>query len=575
VLHLMVMAPDVFETHPLPASGTVRIGRDDEADVRISDELASRLHARVHIDVTGALTIEDLDSRTGTFVRGERIEPGARVIIQPGEALTIGLTHIMVLGRRPPNSRRRYHSHGTFEERLEDACARAAGGGGAATSLAVVRVRIAGEEPAGCGADLVAGALRAGDFLAQFAPGDYEVLLLDTDVERARQIADEACRRVRVAGLNVLSAVAAFPSDGRTADALIGRASALLRGPDGEVESGRDPVVTSDSTRKLYRLAERAAAGRSASGLINVLILGETGVGKQVLAEWIHAHSPRAAGPLVSIDCGAMTETTLESALFGPEEGASAGTAQSQPGLLEAAAGGSVFLDEVGELPATLQARLLRALETRQVARVGGLSPRPIDVRFVAATSRDLEADVLANSFRQDLFFQLNGMSLTIPPLRDRPEEILPLARRFLADVSASAKQPPPGLSDEALGVLIAYAWPGNIRELRNVMERALVLCEGGDIMPEHLPVEKMRLARLAPAGAPAAAVPVAARVVSEPPEPPGLTADERAERRKIIAVMADFGGNQTRAAKKLGVARGTLIERLKRYGIKRPQIDD
>ena len=583
VLHLTVMAPNVFETHPLPTTGTVRIGRDDQAEVRITDELASHLHARVTVDATGALTVEDLDSRNGTFVRGERIEPGKRVVIQPGEAMTIGFTHLMVQRRRPPDSARRFHGHGAFEERLEDACARAAGGGVTA-SLAVVRVRIADEEPAGRGADIVAGALRPGDFLAQYAPGDYEVLLLDTDVERARRIADEAGRRARAEGLRAQTAVAAFPADGRSAEALIGRASALLRGPD--TESGRGPVLKSEIMRKLYRLAERAAAGHGAHGLINVLILGETGAGKEVLAEWIHSRSPRAEGALVCINCAALTESLLESELFGHEKGAFTGAVQAKPGLLETAGGGTVFLDEIGEMPARLQTTLLRTLETKQVTRVGGLSPRPIDVRFIAATNRDLEAEVLAKTFRQDLFFRLNGMSLTIPPLRDRPEEIEPLARRFLLDASAAARQRAPRLSEEALAVLVAYSWPGNIRELRNVMERALVLCETDDIMPEHLPVEKMRLARLVPPGAgsnggPAAVAAAAAGpALSESgavelPEPPGLTPEEWVERRKILAVMAECGGNQTRAAKKLGMARGTLIERLKRYGIKRPQTDD
>ena len=211
------------------------------------------------------------------------------------------------------------------------------------------------------------GGAARGRFLAQYAPGDYEVLLLDTDIERARQIADEAGRRARGAGLNVLTAVAAFPSDGRTADALIGRASALLRGPDGEAESGRGPVLTSESMRKLYRLAERAAAGRSANGLINVLILGETGVGKEVLAE-MHAPAFAARGRARSsaLNCAALTETLLESELFGHERGAFTGAVQAKPGLLETARRRArVFLDEVGELPLTLQAKLLRVLETR------------------------------------------------------------------------------------------------------------------------------------------------------------------------------------------------------------------
>src|SRR5436190_1831746 len=392
------------------AGGSVSIGRDDSADVRITDELASRLHARFHIDAGGAIAVEDLQSSNGTFLRGERIETGRRLPIQLGEAVTIGFTHLMIQRRRPAAPRRRFQGHGAFEDRLEEACARAAGNGAA---LAVIRVRAENEEPAGAGADPIAGALRPGDLLAQYAPGDYEALLIDTDAERARAITDEAARRVRAAGLRVQTAVAAYPADGRTAEALIGRATALLRGADGDGDGGKGPVLKSETMRKLYRLAERAASGQTAHGLINVLILGETGAGKEVLADWIHCQSPRARGPLVCINCAAISESLLESELFGHEKGAFTGATQTKPGLLEAAAGGTVFLDEIGDMPVALQTKLLRTLENREVTRVGGLSARPIDVRFVAATNHDLEAAVAAKTFRQDLYFRLNGMSLT------------------------------------------------------------------------------------------------------------------------------------------------------------------
>jgi two-component system, NtrC family, response regulator AtoC len=560
-LHLTVMAPNVFETFPLPTSGSITIGRDELADVRITDDLASRMHARLDVESSARLTVEDLGSSNGTFVRGEKIEPGRRVALQLGEALTIGFTHLMVQRRRPAAPARRLHGHGAFEERLEDACARAVE---TAAAVAIVRVQIEDEEPAGRGADPVAGALRPGDFLAQYAPGDYEAMLLDTDADRARAIADDAARRVRAEGLRARTVVATCPADGRSAEALIGRTSALLR--DSADERPSDPVLKSEAMRALYRLAERAAAGRTATGLINILVLGETGAGKEVLSDWIHRRSPRAGGPFVCINCGALTDTLLESELFGHEKGAFTGAAQAKPGLLEAAAGGTVFLDEIGDMPSSLQTKLLRAIESRQITRVGGLSQRPIDVRFIAATNLDLEAGIARKTFRQDLYFRLNGISLTIPPLRDRPDEIAPLARRFLAAASSAEKRRPPRLSDDALDILRGYGWPGNIRELRNVMERALVLCEGSEIGVEHLPMEKMRLVRpVAPAAPADAPVSIAAAGGA-------LATGADVERQRILAVLAEAGGNQTRAAKILGIARGTLIERLKRYGIKRPQ---
>jgi DNA-binding NtrC family response regulator len=566
-LHVTVMGPNVFETFPLPARGSVRIGRDEQAEVRITDDLASRLHARIDVDGAAELSVEDLGSSNGTFVRGERIEPGQRIALQPGEAVTIGYTHLMVQHRRAPTAPRRFHGHGAFEERLEDACARAAETG---TPLAVLRVQLGNEDPPGRGAELLANALRPGDFLGQYAPGDYEILLYDTDPARAGALAEEAARRVRAEGLDARAVVATCPADGRSAEALIGRTSALLRGNDGGGDGGREPVLKSETMRQLYRLAGLAASGQTASGLINVLILGETGAGKEVLADWIHRHSPRARGPLVCINCAALTDTLLESELFGYEKGAFTGAVQAKPGLLEAAAGGTVFLDEIGEMPGALQTKLLRALEGRQITRVGGLAPRTIDVRFVAATNRDLETEVIAKTFRQDLYFRLNGISLTIPPLRERPEEIEPLARRFLEAAAGAAKRRPPRLAPEALESLRAYSWPGNIRELRNVVERALVFAEGNEISAEHLPVEKMRLSRLSPVLAPTAPAPLPG--VVDPAAAGPLSPGEEAEYRRIVAVLAEHGFNQTRAAKALGMARGTLIQRMKRYGIKGPQ---
>jgi DNA-binding NtrC family response regulator len=559
-LHLTVMGPSVFETYPLPASGRITIGREDDADVRIVDELASRMHARIHIDGSGKVSVEDLDSSNGTFVRGERIEAGDRITLQLGEALTIGFTHLMVQRRHQRPSVRRLRSHSAFEERLEEACERAATRDGAGP--AVIRIRIDGEDPAGRGADVLQDALRSGDFLAQYAANEYEILLLDTDQERVRAIAAGLDERLRAAGLEARTVVAAHPTDGRSAEALIGRATGLLRDHEGETESA--PVLKSDLMRELYRLADRAASGQTAAGLITVLVLGETGTGKEVLANWIHRRSARASGPFVCINCAALTETLLESELFGYDKGAFTGAAAPKPGLLEMAAGGTVFLDEIGEMNAALQTKLLRTLESREIMRVGGRATRPLDVRFIAATNRDLEAEVAGKSFRQDLYFRLNGICLTVPPLREHPQDIAPLARRFVGDASSAAKRRPPRLAVAAVEFLEAYSWPGNIRELRNVMERALVLCEGSEITVEHLPVEKLRLQRIgtdAAAGSPG----------GPPPHGVGSGQDSE-ERQRILDAMAEFGGNQTRVAAKLGIARGTLIARLERYGIRRPQ---
>ncbi len=299
-----------------------------------------------------------------------------------------------------------------------------------------------------------------------------------------------------------------------------------------------------------------------------VLILGETGVGKEVLANTIHQLSGRS-GPMVRINCAALSESLLESELFGHEKGAFTGATSAKPGLLESAQGGTVFLDEVGELPPALQAKLLRALEAREVLRVGSVKPIEIDARFVAATNRDLVDEVAAGRFRSDLYFRLDGISLHIPPLRERRHVIVRLAMTFLADGEREA----PRLTTEAATALEHHDWPGNVRELRAAMQRAVLLARGGEIGAAHLPLaQTARLAERMAAPARAAAVPAAAADPTDDDVPAGLSPEEREERARIIEVLQACAGNQTRAARELGMSRTTLVGRLKLYRIPRPR---
>jgi two-component system response regulator AtoC len=319
----------------------------------------------------------------------------------------------------------------------------------------------------------------------------------------------------------------------------------------------RDPVM-----QDVYEQATRAA--RSS---ISVLILGETGVGKEVLARAVHAASRRASAPFVGVDCATLTEPLQESELFGYDDAAFPGAPPARAGLFEAASGGTVFLDEVADLSAGAQAKLLRVVEERAITRIGSSRPRPIDVRFVAATNRDLDAAVAAGRFRQDLYFRLNGISLTIPPLRQRPDEIEPLARTFLAAACRDVeRETPPTLSAEAIQALAAHRWPGNVRELRNVMQRAAVLCTGDVIRPEHLPPALLRSGPPAP--------PAAAGQPDGGADPrPKLAAEiDALEKARILDALEQAAGNQTRAARLLGIARGTLIARLEAFGVPRPR---
>jgi two-component system, NtrC family, response regulator AtoC len=306
-----------------------------------------------------------------------------------------------------------------------------------------------------------------------------------------------------------------------------------------------------------------------------VLLLGETGVGKEVLARWIHSHSPRAKQPFVGINCAAFTESLLEGELFGYEKGAFTGAIQARPGLFEAAGGGTIFLDEIGELPLPTQAKLLRVLEERAVLRVGARTPRAVGARFIAATNRQLAAEVRVGRFREDLFFRLDGISLTIPPLRERPSEIEPLAVTFAQAACQQLERAPLVLAVETLRWLQAHAWPGNVRELKNVIERAVVLCSESSIGPEYLPASfssaPASAAERALAGSGMAAA--STNIVSAEMDPARFQAQlQSLERARIVEALSRSGGNQTQAAKLLGVSRRTLVARLAELDLPRPR---
>ena len=330
-------------------------------------------------------------------------------------------------------------------------------------------------------------------------------------------------------------------------------------------------IVVVQPVRALDRPVEAASGSamerllglrdRVAQSNISVLLLGETGAGKEVMAESIHRQSPRRNAPFLRLNCATLSETLLESELFGHEKGAFTGAVAPKPGLLETAHGGTVLLDEVGELPAALQVKLLRVLEERQVLRVGGLKPRPIDVRFISATNRDLQAESEEGGFRRDLYFRLNGITLVVPPLRERIGEIATLARELVqAACRHSGRTHPPSFSPDALARLERYGWPGNVRELRNVVERAVLLCADDVITLEHLPGLKEA----------ATPPPVAG---GDAPRTESLREElAMLERKRILDALAQCGGNQTRAAKQLGIRRQSLVARLDEYGIPRPR---
>jgi two-component system response regulator AtoC len=312
--------------------------------------------------------------------------------------------------------------------------------------------------------------------------------------------------------------------------------------------------------RRLLALAAKSA--------ISILLLGETGVGKEVAAEAIHDGSPRAKMKLVRLNCAAFTESLLDSELFGHEKGSFTGAVRAKPGLLESADGGTVFFDEVAELPLATQVKLLRVLENREVRRIGGMEARKIDVRFVSATNRDVRSLVSSGAFREDLYYRLNGMTVTVPPLRERRQEIPELVSTFVARECDRAGRPTLTVEPDAMSVLSAHRWPGNIRELRNVVDRAVMLAPGSVISREHVVMD------------PAPQTP--SSLGGHPQTPgsqssPGHAVDLRAdvdayERARVVEALERAGGNQTKAAQLLGLTRRVLISRLEAHNLPRPR---
>ena len=415
---LLLVTGDVLLTFPL-MSDEITIGRSPDCDIVISNNALSRRHARLRL--APSLTVEDLGSRNGTRVRGERLQEGRPSELAVGEAFQIGQMHFVV-----------------------------------------ARTRSSSAQPAS----------------------------------------------LRAASMQVVDPT---------------------------------PAAVSEFVREL------------AVSALSILVLGETGAGKEVLAQTIHDLSNRR-GAFIRANCAAMAPSLVESELFGHEKAAFTGASERRVGLLAAAQGGTFFLDEVGELPEAIQVKLLRAIEAREITRIGAVTPIALDVRFLAATNRDLAAEVEAGRFRRDLFYRLDGVTLVIPPLREHRERSGPLAQQFLAAARGGAPQP---LDPDLLARLCAHDWPGNVRELKAVVERAAILAGSGPVTARHVAITAMASVK--------------------PREPAPVKADstpvpESAERQRIVEALEACAGNQTRAAKLLGISRATLVTKLAFHRIQRPR---
>jgi two-component system, NtrC family, response regulator AtoC len=463
-----------------------------------------------------------------------------------------------------------------LRQRLEDEIARALASG---RPLGVAVLRL-GRAQAREGLEArAATVLRQGDVLGRDSVAQLLAILPDRDGEAACAVARDAVAALVPLAAEARAGVATCPGDGCDAETLLSgaRAAAALAAPgqarlaaDTTVRytiGGHTVVAAEPAMMRVFDLLRRLAACDLA-----VLVLGETGTGKEHAAAALHHWSPRSDRPLVTLNCAAIPETLIESELFGYEKGAFSDARAVKPGLLEQATGGTVFLDEVAELGPGAQAKLLRALDSKRITRLGGLRERTLDIRVVAATHRDLEAECRAGRFRQDLMFRLGAAMVELPPLRRRPREISLLARLFVAEACARAGRPTLEISEATLRRLAAHPWPGNVRELEHTMELVVATAESDIIEPWSLPDRVAGHAvtqRIAVADASEAASDMVASPAPAPRQFRPIAEEMRElERTRMREALEAAGGVQARAAELIHMPIRTFALRLKQYGI-------
>jgi two-component system, NtrC family, response regulator AtoC len=536
----------------LPDGAEVTFGRSRAATVMVDHDSVSRLHARIRRRGED-LEIEDLGSRNGTRVDGVKIE--AATPLPGGSEVSVGPATAIVGTTSPMRRRGHVAESEDFEARLAAELDRVVR---YHRRAAVVAMRVLGDDDV---VDALAALVRPMDLLAELGGSEFALLapeLTRAEIEAAMQrFIDEA----KLTRTDVRVGIALAPEDGTSVEELLEASrsalrqakapGALMHAPPRAPVDSAELVVADPAMKHLYATIERIAEAS-----LTVLIFGETGVGKELVTEALHRASPRRGKPLVKLNCASLPESLLESELFGYERGAFTGADRRKVGFFEAADGGTLFLDEIGEMPLALQAKLLRVLERKTITRVGGTQELAVDVRVVAATHRDLDAEVRAGRFREDLFFRIAGFTVYVPPLRDRKADLIPLAESFLRRVAVDNGAAPPRLSDGARAALARHDWPGNVRELKNAMERAVVMQTAGVVDIDHLP-DRLRVAAASPA-----ALPGDGKIRQQLAE---------IERAAIVEALEQTGGNQTHAAQRLGVSRRTLIYKMEKYGLKPP----
>jgi transcriptional regulator with PAS, ATPase and Fis domain len=562
---------------------SVTIGRDESATLSIDDKRLSRHHARFVVE-HGAVWVEDLGSTNGTQVNGNRLQ---RCKLTTRDTVTMGSVQasIHILGVAPAEEA----DHDLFWAAVELEVQRARFFGRPA-SLLLLRTGI----PLGMRAiEKIQKTARPIDRVAFYSLDVVELLLPECDDVRARGVAAAILEALGTSEEAATIALSVFPQSATSASEMMQTALTALHEAEagsiaiapalheGREHGARDeaPVVRNARMVELYDTVMRVANSE-----IPVLVMGETGTGKEVLARVIHENSPRSQGRMMSVNCGAIPENLVESTLFGHERGAFTGAASQKQGIFEAANGGTVLLDEVGELPLAAQVALLRVLESKTLMRVGSTKEVAVDARVIAATNRDLEKMCDEGTFRWDLYYRLNTFTLSLPALRERPDEIAPLVTRFIEHANTVNGRSIEGVSEQAMRLLHRYPWPGNVRELRNAIERAVVIARHALISPSDLPGRVQRIAELAAGDELAteradaeqeASVAGSKDDASVPIYASDGTLDLRErvrefETRLILEALERAEGNRREAADLINLPLRTLANKISKLGIKK-----
>ncbi len=519
----------------LPSVGVLVIGRSPEADLVLTDHAASRRHAEIRTHA-GHVIVHDLGSHNGTRVNGEPLT-GSRALVA-NDVIAIGEVVMVIYGGADEPPVRAVLDVAQLRRRLGDEVERAIEFERPLGVIVAVGIRL----------ETIAEHLRGIDIVGRLSPATLAIVLPELDPaatgELAARIAEQTSARC---GWTVC------PGDGGDSNALLAAARAAAdTAEQGTARSAASTVTTIEMDGRIVLLADPAMLRvyellkRLAVSALSVLVTGETGSGKENAAYAIHHYSPRAGQPFMTLNCAALQDTLVESELFGYEKGAFTGAVGTKLGLLEAASGGTVFLDEVGELSLNAQAKLLRALETRRVTRLGSVKEREIEIRVVAATNRKLADEIKAGRFREDLYFRLAGAAVALPPLRARPREIAVIARALLERARPAAQ-----LSAASTAALASYPWPGNVRELRNAIEFAAATASERLVEPWHLPETVT--------GQPSSKAEPAARKL----RPIGEELAEL-ERTRMTEALELAGGIQRRAAELISMPLRTFVHKLR-----------